>query len=256
MTKKTSYFKALIQLNKTPFLDLLFPRKCPICGNILKYGENLICNKCDNKLPYNEYPICQKCGKKLSIGIGDLCQDCKRGNHVFTQGRSLFLYDESIKKSIAKYKFDNMRYFADFYSVYMANRFLKLIKMWKIDIISPIPLHYKRKKQRGFDQNKLLAKKLYNNFRLIYDYLEFRDDIVLRSKDTKALKLLNPMQRRLNLLDSFKLNNTSNIQGKNILLVDDIYTTGATIDAVSNVLTKADVGNIYFMCIASPSVNA
>ena len=98
------------------FLELLYPRRCPICQKILDRKEKLVCEECGRKLPYIREPLCKKCGKPLTRREQEYCPDCETGRHHFTEGRSIFLYEKELRHSVHRMKFENKREYLDFYA--------------------------------------------------------------------------------------------------------------------------------------------
>ena len=237
-------------------IDLIYPKRCAICDEIIHYNNyNGVCNKCLIKLEEINLPFCQKCGKKIRDFNNDLCDDCKEDMHVFDIGRSLYTYDGKIKKSILRYKFKNRREYAIFYANRLASKYFQLIRQLEVDSIIPVPLNKKRIKKRGYDQNYLIAKYLQTELNKRELFIPIRSDLVTRNKNTRPLKDMKPIERREHLLDAFIINDFSGRIPQNVLIIDDIYTTGATIDTLSFLLKKIGIKNIYFLCIASPYID-
>lgn len=224
-------------------LDILFPRTCPICQNIVDDRGQKICEKCRPKLVYIREPICKKCGKQLDNMVIEYCYDCNKKTHNYDRGVSCFAYKGEIKNSIYQYKYNNKREYAGFYIEEMIKEQGEQLKRWNPDIIIPIPLHKKRKKRRGFNQSELIA-------RGIARYLEVPVDTsyILRTKNTKPLKELNDKERKESLQHAF-IAGEGNCRWEKVLLVDDIYTTGSTIDAVAGLLKSKGVKRVYVLTI-------
>ena len=115
----------------------------------------------------------------------------------------------------------------------------------KYDIIIPVPIHKKRKAQRGYNQTQLIASKISK-----YVGIKLCDDVLIKSKNTIAQSKLNKNKRKQNIKGAFKILNSEKIQGKNILLFDDIYTTGSTVNECSKILTRAGAKRIGVLTIA------
>lgn len=224
------------------FLQLLFPIRCPVCdGIVIPYGEK-ICLGCIEKLRLLTPPQCMKCGKKIKED-GEFCEDCKKKTHYFDRGRALYEY-QSVASCIYRMKYGGRREYADFFGEEMARYLGNFIRQVKPDGIIPIPLHSKRLRKRGYNQAALLAKALGEQMEI-----PVLDGFLVRVKNTKPLKLLNPEERQNNLKRAFNIAE-NDVKLKTILLVDDIYTTGSTIDEVSRVLRQYGVEKIFFVTLA------
>ena len=173
----------------------------------------------------------------------EFCRDCGEKKHYFVQGKSLWIYEAEVKKSIYRFKYQNKREYAKGYAEEIAKQYGGWMQKKKIQAIVPIPLYKKKQKKRGYNQAQILAEELGRIWNLpVYT------DLLVRIRDTKPQKMLSNTERKNNLKKAFKT--TENIvQLKHILLVDDIYTTGSTLDAAAAVLLTAGAEEIYTCCI-------
>ena len=234
--------KTLNQLDRM-FLDLLYPPRCVICDKVVSPGET-VCPACRKKIHTIQEPVCMKCGKPLLNVRKEFCGDCEKKKHSFTQGKSLWVYETEVKKSIYRFKYQNKREYARGYAEEIAKEYGDWIKKKRIQAIVPIPLYKKKQRKRGYNQAQVLAKELGRVWNLpVYT------DLLIRIRDTKPQKMLNDTERKNNLKRAFKT--TKNIvQLKHILLIDDIYTTGSTLDAAAAALLAAGAGEVYTCCIS------
>ena len=223
-------------------LDLLYPPRCPICDSVVLPGEG-ICTACKKKVRPAVQPVCMKCGKPLSDGRKEYCRDCSRKKHAFIRGNALWVYENEVKSSIYRFKYQDRREYAKVYAWEIAKQHGKFMKSRGIGVIVPVPLHKKRKRRRGYNQAELLAKELGKLLGL-----PVRTDLLVRVRDTKPQKTLNDTERKNNLKEAFKT--TENIvQLQYVLVVDDIYTTGSTLDAAASALIQAGAAGVYTCCI-------
>ena len=224
-------------------VQLLFPLRCPVCDEIVTpYGEK-ICLSCMKKLKYVTPPRCFKCGKKLDNEELEYCQDCRKKEHLFVRGRALYDY-ESVAPAIYRFKYANRREYADFFGEEISRYLGEEIRRIAPDALIPIPLHKARLKKRGYNQAELLAKAVSR-----YTGVPVYDKILVRVKNTVPLKRLNPQERQKNLKKAFHING-NDVKLKTIILIDDIYTTGSTMDEVTAVLKAAGVEKVYFITLA------
>lgn len=235
-------------LKKCKFLtefvkNLLFPRRCPLCDQVIPM-DCLVCEECCGKLPYLWEPLCKKCGKSLQNTREEYCGDCMRKKHIFSAGRAVFSYQGSMKESLYRFKYSNRREYAAFY----ADEAVKVRGGWVrrcgVEAIIPVPLHRRRRQMRGYNQAEVFARELGERMNL-----PVCADLVSRVKNTRPQKELNQTDRQKNLKKAFIINR-SIVQLDRVLLVDDIYTTGSTVDAVAQALLDAGVKEIYVLCIS------
>ena len=222
-------------------LELLYPTTCVFCRGICKTG---ICKSCSEKIDYIQEPLCKKCGKLIHSQEGEFCFDCQRRMLHYEQGRSLWLHKRPVSSSIYDFKYKNKRVYGEIYGREMAEQFNDLIRMWEIDVLIPVPLHRKRQRKRGYNQAEIIARELGKRLGIPVDM-----SVIIRERETTPQKELGQKNRRKNLKKAFCLTGKRLI-GKNILLIDDIYTTGSTIDAMAEVLMKTGCEKIYFLTIS------
>ncbi len=223
--------------------ELLFPRRCPVCDKPAPWGE-YICPACTGRLKPLGRSYCLKCGKGLTKEEWEYCADCRKYPHVFDRGRSLYTY-ESAAGAIFRLKYKGRQEYADFFAEEWYRYLAQTIRSWRIDLIVPVPLHKSRKRTRGYNQAELLSKALGRRL-----CLPVSPDCVVRCRKTISQKELNRSQRQNNLKNAFKMNEVD-VQLKGVLLVDDIYTTGSTADAVASVLKKAGAARVYVLTVAA-----
>lgn len=220
--------------------DIFYPRRCPVCQKILKDQKRMICPQCETMLHPIGHPRCFKCGKPVEKG--EFCRDCQKRKHMFEQGRGIFVYDSSMRRSVTRYKYYGCREYGDFYAKAMY-RYAKMeLREWKPDLIVPVPVHRYKERMRGFNQAAYLAERISR-----YTGIPADMGLVQKNIKTKSQKKLNALQRRKNLEKAFCV--TGDVRGKDILVIDDVYTTGSTIDAMASCLKKKGAENVYFLTV-------
>lgn len=220
--------------------DIFYPRRCPVCQKILKDQKRMICLQCETMLHPIGHPRCFKCGKPVEKG--EYCRDCQKRKHMFEQGRGIFVYDSSMRRSVTRYKYYGCREYGDFYAKAMY-RYAKMeLREWKPDLIVPVPVHRSKERMRGFNQAAYLAERISR-----YTGIPADMGLVQKNIKTKSQKKLNALQRRKNLEKAFCV--TGDVRGKDILVIDDVYTTGSTIDAMASCLKKKGAENVYFLTV-------
>jgi ComF family protein len=228
--------------------EMVFPMRCPGCDTVLYLHERKegFCKKCLPGIVKIEGAICMKCGKTLLDGSKEYCLDCSKINHTFDQNRSLFLYDGVMKEAMYRFKYSNRRCYARNFTDEIRRKlmgYLEDIGYETIDAVIAIPMSRKGEKKRGYNQAEALAHYISREFNI-----PERRDVIIRNKETQKMKTLDPVERRLNLINAFKYREIG-VKLKKILLVDDIYTTGATLDSVALELREHGVSEIYSICI-------
>lgn len=191
-----------------------------------------------------EEPRCKRCGKPVYSEESEFCYDCKNRHFYYEQGKSLWVHDPVVKRSIYGFKYKNRRVYAEVYGRELVRRFGTLIKIWGIELIVPVPLHKKRYRQRGYNQAFLLAKEISDHTGIKMD-----NELVVRKRYTDPQKKLGNKDREKNLKNAFELTREK-IEQKHILIIDDIYTTGSTINEIARILKKAGVDKIFFLTIS------
>ncbi len=225
------------------FIDLLFPRRCPVCDGIVMPKGRLICPDCVRVLSFVTDPVCKKCGKELFSSDMEYCFDCVKHRRTFEYGRALINYDEHAKTSMSNIKYKNKREYLDFYGDAISLRYEKMIRRMEAGGLVPVPVHPSRKKERGFNQAEVLAQKIGAKLNI-----PVFPDMLVRNKKTMPQKALNPTERLKNLEEAFMPGNI--VPGvKNVILIDDIYTTGSTVEACTRVLKKSGINKVYILTI-------
>ncbi len=153
-------------------------------------------------------------------------------------------YDSLMRESIGRFKYKNRREYADFYVQELLRTCKEAVKSWGVELLVPVPLHKSRRKLRGFNQAELIARGLGRELGL-----PVSSELLLRTRKTVAQKELNDQERRANLKNAFQVAKNK-VSPKKILLIDDIYTTGSTIDAAAAVLLDHGAEKVYFLSIS------
>lgn len=222
-------------------LGMLYPQTCYFCGKICKES---ICQECAEKVEYIKEPRCKKCGKPIRYEEREFCHDCAERKFYYDQGKSIWLHKGPVRWSVYQFKYHNRRVFARLYAEEWWRLYREKIEEWEIDVIIPIPLHWKRRRKRGYNQAEILAKELGRRCKLSVDTKS-----IVRIMHTKPQKELNSKERNNNLKKAFCVTKHWN-RAKNVLLIDDIYTTGNTIDAVARILKEKGAQKVYFLTIS------
>lgn len=225
--------------------ELLFPPRCPACDRLLRPEErdDGYCIVCQKKIVRMGDDICLKCGKRIPDTKESLCADCRRKGRAFSWSRGVYLYEEPMKQAMYRFKYSNRRAYARIFAKDAARMYKELIKRAGIELIVPVPMYKGKLKKRGYNQAAVFAEALSRELSIPFD-----SDAVIRTRDTLPLKEMNEAERAQNLKNAFNIGK-SVVKSKHILVVDDIYTTGATLDAVTGTLAASGAEAVYGMCI-------
>lgn len=224
-------------------LGILYPLRCPICDGLLLPGK-AICDGCRAEAVTLREPVCKRCGKQLQDERAEYCIDCTKKSHRYRQGKAVFLYKGGMKQSLYRFKYAGKREYAAFYAREAADLYGRWVYDNKIEAIVPVPMYRGKQRRRGYNQAEVFAEALGRELQLPVE-----KRMVRRTRDTTPQKNLNERERKDNLKNAFQF--TDNIvKYKQILLTDDIYTTGSTIDAVAEALISGGVRDIYYICIS------
>ncbi len=209
-------------------LDLLFPKKCILCRNLLSKDETDLCHACRQNAPEFS-PI--------------------KNNIPFVAGwTAVWYYRDDVKKSIQRYKFRNARSYAAAYGRFLALRIQQM--QVDFDYITWVPVSFRRKFQRGYDQVELLAKAVGKELDIpVIPTLK-------KARHTPAQSSLkDPSQRKANVLGAYRTVQDSKLSTKTVLLIDDVITTGATVSECAKVLLSSGAKEIYCAAVASAHNN-
>lgn len=225
-------------------ITLFYPQRCPFCDGILEMGESGACTTCMSKLRVIREDFCMKCGKKLENAQQEYCEDCKTKKHLYKRGRIFLVNEEIVKKSVYRFKYAGRKAYAKTYVELMGECMNEFVLHANAQGIVPVPLHFLRFHKRGYNQAYLLAKEFGKKYGI-----KVYKNYVKRQINTSPQKFLDEAGRQNNLKKAFKINQ-NDVKLDTIILFDDIYTTGSTIDAVTDVLLKNGVRQVYFIALA------
>ena len=219
------------------FIDLLYPPRCLICD---RWVKKWLCDKCIYGIDDSPLPLCYNCKAEFPE-IPDICPFCGSFDFICSLG----YYEGVLKEAISKLKYGRKLVMGDILGELLTHKFLTYFNPRSIDIIVPVPLHPKRQKARGFNQLECIAKKLSKRASIKYSF-----DILEKVKDTGSQVSMPHNKRKKNLLGAFQVIKPDFIMDKNILLLDDVFTTGATIGECSRELLEAGAKRIYILVLA------
>lgn len=228
------------------FLNLIFPQdfKCVFCHK--EVNKFAVCDECKTTLPFIPKDTCVKCGGRV-VGTETMCIDCKAEERDFEKCFCILDYDEDIRNKILKFKSRKYKNIGYAFAHLMLEKF-KTIDI-AFDEIIPVPIHPHRRKQRGFNQSEILLSEIKNFYGRVHP------ELLERVVDTPHQAGLNRDNRKLNLVNAFKVTDRKRVRGKTILLVDDIFTTGSTINECAKTLYKAGAYKVYGLCLSRATLD-
>lgn len=230
----------------------IFPSRCIVCDETLPFGFNLeneyLCDNCRNKLEFIKEPTCKKCGAMINSNKEMYCVRCEtRLWDGFEWGFGLLRYNDFVKESMHRIKYLRRKEYIDFYGKCIAKVYKNKFKDINADCLVPVPIHSSRLNERSFNQAEILAKSISNELSNFHIDLPVNTDLIIRTKNTKVLNKLDDADRNKELKDAFSIRDASSID--RVIIVDDIYTTGSTINEIAKALKDKGVDKVYFVCI-------
>ncbi len=221
--------------------DLLFPPQCLCCErSLLGSSERYICSKCYEKVEFIDSNSCWYCAKPLGKYSARLkhCDECRNNHHSYTRVIAACRYTSPAKELIHALKFDNQRNIYQYVAEMILTRINEEYSALKFDYIIPVPLHKQKKYERGYNQSALIARTLGEELRIPYS-----EKLLLRNRYTISQFSLTATERKNNLTGAFSAHH--NLDKGNILLIDDIFTTGSTMDECAKTLRSSGASRIY-----------
>jgi len=232
-------------------VDIIWPKNCFICKRSLGSAavNNVVCLQCWSKVKRNSPPFCHFCGRHLekqNLAKG-VCAACIRRQPYFDRAFSPCQYDGVIKELIHAFKYKGKEYLGTTLSRPMLEFIREYnVPMDLIDLVIPVPLHKTRLREREFNQAYILSKCIARQFNK-----KVLDNRLLRFRYTKPQVKLLPRQRLENVRESFRTPKNGSLKNKNILLVDDVLTTGQTASWAAYALKQAGANIVFVLTIAN-----
>lgn len=219
------------------FVSLIFPNYCLACESSLVKGENLVCSRCMLQMPQTNYhldldnPLKNRLACRLPVRLA----------------MAMFKFSKSgrVQALLHALKYRNEPALGVMLGNVYGDRLLTGNLKDAFDLIIPIPLHASRKRKRGYNQSAKFAEGLSQKLGI-----QFSDELMVRTVQTTTQTRKTKLKRWQNVSDVFQVNDLDQLSGKNILLVDDVVTTGATIEACGNYIMKAKCASLSIACIA------
>lgn len=248
---KENIFKSIEKLYDS-MISILYPHKCPSCKKITT--DDGFCLDCWSHLKFISNP-CIYCGLPIPMSFGvPICPTCPEDCIYYDRIISALRYNKTIAKTIFEFKYNEKTFLSKLLSKLLLNNFNRLINEEKItiDYIIPVPIHIKRLRKRGFNQSLLLVKDLSK-----LTGVPYISNLIIKSTHTTSQTILDYEERKSNVKSTFKFNEEykNQILDKNILVVDDVITTGSTINECAKILKHNKVNKVFATSIARAGLN-
>lgn len=236
-------------------INLLYPTTCPVCN---RKTSDHICSDCWDKIEFLKPPLCPKCGRPFSSDISlyhspeHLCAECRSTKTYFDKAMAIGSYEGTLAEAVHLFKYNHKKGLGHPLGRIMVDYIISNSSLFSTEpvevsslMVLPVPLHPRRLREREFNQSLLLAKEISRALRipLIPDNLQ-------RVRWTKPQIELKGEERLTNVKGAFEVKDPKDIECKSLLLIDDVYTTGATVRECSKVLKKAGAEKVYVLTLA------
>ncbi|MCI5049828.1 MAG: ComF family protein [Rickettsiales bacterium] len=227
-------------------LNAFFPPLCPACQQPTDTVQQF-CISCFNELSFVSEPLCDCCGKPFDAPIDEKshCMECIEARPTYLQARTVLHYDEVSRPLITRMKYADQTHRIPAFATMMQRAASDMLP--HCDVIIPVPLHWRRMLWRTYNQSAQLGAALSKRTQI-----PMLSGALTRTRNTPAQASLPREERLKNVMDAFAINarHASHLHGKSVLLIDDVITTGATIDACTQALYDGGVGAVYVLSLA------
>lgn len=237
-----------------PFIDLIYPPRCAICQEFLwkerakkDQRELLFCRPCFDSFSEITSPLCTVCGRPFASKVEEdhPCEDCLRKRYFYDMVRAPYLYEGGLMEVIHQFKYGGRTHLADSLGLLLASFVKEWMETTPEFLTIPVPLHPKRLYEREFNQSLLLARHVTSLLGMELDFLSLR-----RIRYTRPQTGLTSEERKRNVRKAFEITNREAVKGRIVLLVDDVTTTGSTLNECARVLKRAGAERVFGLVLA------
>ena len=258
---QTTRWRAVVRVLRSPIDSLscaLLPSSCALCGSPLPQLSSVpICDVCWSEFPVQSGPVCVRCGDAITapatLTVSTLCRTCRLAPPPFVRAVSYGVYEGRMREAIHALKYDRLHSAARDLGCLLANAIAQLAAEAPAEmLVIPVPLHRSKYAQRGFNQSRSLAAAALEFLHVSHPQwqLTLAPSTLKRLRATESQAGLAPRERRINVRGAFSVSDPSKVTARNILLVDDILTTGATARAAAQTLLKAGAASVWVATLA------
>lgn len=231
--------------------SVLFPAPCRICGAILTNASLIpICTQCLERFVPVPEPMCEKCGRPFvsdaaADAIQPLCRLCRLDSFAFERARNFGIYDDALSSAVVLLKYEGVKRLGEWFALRLADMARHDTVKWPVDLVVPVPLHPDRQRERGYNQAELIARPLAKELGL-----PFGSYLLVRTRPRPAQLVLSRTERWTSVRGAYATREGARVDNLRVLLVDDVMTTGATLDSCSRALKKAGAKSIVALTVA------
>jgi ComF family protein len=232
---------------RSTLIQFLLPPQCPCCEKFLKEDQQGFCSKCLSEVRWIEPPFCTVCGVPFISREAENhpCGGCLTRRKYFTMARALGAYEGSLQEAIHRWKYRGKTYLTPFFAQWMAEGLNRYWEPDAFDLLVPVPLHPQRLRERGFNQVLLLVKEIS-----VRTGIPYEKKILQKKRPTTPQVALSGMERERALRGAFHVIGKEGLTGRSVLLIDDVYTTGATVNECSKVLRRGGAKRVDVLTLA------
>jgi ComF family protein len=243
-----SGFSASVKSWLNSGLGLLYPEVCQLCGEARATpAEGYVCGACKAKVQFIQQPFCQRCGRPYEGAITTEfeCASCREMEWKFQSARSAVLARDPVLEVIHRYKYQRALWFEPFLADLLIRAAGPVLCQRKPDVIVPVPLHPAKQREREFNQAERLARRLG-----AATQIQVNTGLLRRVVPTRTQTQLSRQERLANVRGAFTMRGAKRLNGEHILVLDDVFTTGATTGACARTLTEAGAGEVCVWTVA------
>ncbi|HUA00982.1 MAG TPA: ComF family protein [Candidatus Aquilonibacter sp.] len=231
--------------------SVLFPGPCRICARTLANASRIpVCEDCLAGFERIDAPMCVVCGRPFESGTAldaaePRCRLCRMGFYAFDRARSFAVYDDALSEAILLLKYEEVTRLGHWFAGRLAEIVARAPSEWHADLVVPVPLHRDRRRERGYNQAELIARPLARRLKLPLDA-----GALLRTKPRPAQLVLSRSEHWKSVRGAYAIGEGSRVDNLRVLLVDDVLTTGATLDACARAFKKAGATAVFGLTVA------
>ena len=235
----------IVQRALDALASVLVPAPCRICGSALLNASRIpICTACLDTFEPIVDPMCQICGRPFISSVAGqaekpLCRLCRANFYAFDFARSFAVYNEELTSAVLLLKYEQITRLGDWFAARLAEVISRAPREWQFDAVVPVPLHMDRKRERGYNQAELIAKPLAKRLGV-----RFLPETLVRTKPRPPQLVLSRSEHWKSVRGAYSLRDRAKVDKLRILLVDDVLTTGATLDACARALKGAGAASV------------
>ena len=243
--------RRLLQEAGHAMASLVFPAPCRICESTLQTASRIpVCSRCLESLRPLPDPACQVCGRPFLSALAGaprvpLCQLCRRNVYGFDLARSYGVYDATMVRAITLLKYHAVTPLGGWFAARVAELIARQAESFLADVVVPVPLHAARLRERGYNQAELIGRPLAKRLRL-----PLRPCLLVRTKPRPDKLKLTRQERWRTVRGAYAIREGARVDKLRVLLVDDVFTTGATLDACSRALRRDGASRVMGVTVA------